>query len=283
MCKSSPQVKKWRNAIIQAILEFTAVVGVHPIGDISREDMRSFRDWWIERIAVDGVKAATANKNMDHVGKVLKLVNEELGLGLTLPLGSLRLKEGEKVTRPPFSVAWIRDRLLAPGALDGLTPEARAVLLIMVNTGTRPSEITALTEKTIRLRDSVPHISIEPEGRLRKTNSSRRVIPLIGTSLEAASGFPAGFSHYHGGSALSKDIGDELTATGLRETPRHSLYSLRHSFEDRMLHAGFDDRIRRDLMATVSPESAMATSPRHSAPPRAPACGWTGCGSDSRR
>lgn len=38
-----------------------------------------------------------------------------------------------------------------------------------------------------------------------------------------------------------------LRANGLLETPRHSLYSLRHSFEDRMLAAGIDDRIRRDL------------------------------------
>ncbi|GGB55718.1 hypothetical protein GCM10011503_00010 [Henriciella pelagia] len=29
--------------------------------------------------------------------------------------------------------------------------------------------------------------------------------------------------------------------------PDHSFYSLRHSFEDRMIAAGVDDRIRRDL------------------------------------
>ena len=97
--------------------------------------MRSFGDWWIEQIEVLGLQASTANKNMDHVGKVLKLVNEEMGLKLVLPLGGLRLKEGEKVTRPPFSNAWIQNRLLAPGALDGLKPEAQAIILIMVNTG----------------------------------------------------------------------------------------------------------------------------------------------------
>ena len=31
------------------------------------------------------------------------------------------------------------------------------------------------------------------------------------------------------------------------ETPEHTLYSLRHAFEDRMLAAGIDDRIRREL------------------------------------
>ena len=31
------------------------------------------------------------------------------------------------------------------------------------------------------------------------------------------------------------------------ETPSHSLYSVRHALEDRMLAANVDDRIRRDL------------------------------------
>ncbi|WP_444460531.1 hypothetical protein [Rhodobacter capsulatus] len=32
------------------------------------------------------------------------------------------------------------------------------------------------------------------------------------------------------------------------ESDDHTLYSLRHSFEDRMLAAGIDDRIRRDIL-----------------------------------
>ncbi len=38
-----------------------------------------------------------------------------------------------------------------------------------------------------------------------------------------------------------------LRENGLMETAYHTLYSLRHSFEDRMLAAGIDDRIRRHL------------------------------------
>ena len=32
------------------------------------------------------------------------------------------------------------------------------------------------------------------------------------------------------------------------ETEQHRLYGLRHAFEDRLLAAGVDERIRRDLM-----------------------------------
>lgn len=80
---------------------------------------------------------------------------------------------------------WIKEKLLAPGALDGLNPEARAILIAMVNTGCRPSELAALTVNTIKLNHNVPHISIEPEGRQVKTKHARRIVPLLGVSLEA--------------------------------------------------------------------------------------------------
>ena len=52
---------------------------------------------------------------------------------------------------------------------------------------------------------------------------------------------------YRNRATLSAVVNKFLRANGLLETPRHSFYSLRHSFEDRMLAAGIDDRIRRDL------------------------------------
>lgn len=210
--------------------------------------MRAFRNWWLDRLEAEDLNPSTANKNMDHFGKVLKLVNEEKRLDLVLPLGGLRLEEGEKGQRPPFSDEWIRSKLLAQGALDGLHLEAAAILLVMVNTGARPSEIAALTDRTIRLQDKVPHISIEPDGRKLKSRHARRMIPLAGVSLEALKVFAAGFPRYRDNARLSKDVSDYMTAKGLRQTPDHSLYSLRHSFEDRMLKGGVDERIRRDLM-----------------------------------
>ncbi|OZB15165.1 MAG: integrase, partial [Rhodobacterales bacterium 34-62-10] len=81
-----------------------------------------------------------------------------------------------------------------------------------------------------------------------KTPYARRVIPLTGVSLEAFRAFPDGFPRYRNNSAgLSGAVNKYLEENGLRESPEHSFYSLRHSFEDRMLAAGIDDRIRRDL------------------------------------
>ncbi|MEQ8657447.1 MAG: hypothetical protein RIC24_09085 [Hyphomicrobiales bacterium] len=93
----------------------------------------------------------------------------------------------------------------------------------------------------------MPHISIEPEGRQLKSHYARRVIPLTGVSLEAIKRYPEGFPRYRNRATLSAAVNKFLRANGLLETPRHSMYSLRHAFEDRMLAAGIDDRIRRDL------------------------------------
>jgi integrase len=153
----------------------------------------------------------------------------------------------EWLCRPPFSDAWIKGKILATKALDGLNAEARGLILGMVNTGYRPSEGAALTEQTISLDGAVPHIRIEPDGRQLKSQYARREIPLTGVSLEAFRSFPEGFPRYRDSASLSATVNKYLRANGLLETPEHSFYSLRHSFEDRMLEAGIDERIRRDL------------------------------------
>ena len=245
--KSEDQERRWRNPRIKAVRNFVTVAGDKPLDQITRDDLLDFRQWWLEKIDTEGLTANSGNKDLIHLGDVLKTVNRMKRLGLDLPLGELSFKEGEARTRPPFSDAWIRDKLLAPGALDRLNGEARAILLGMINTGYRPSEGAGLTAAAIRLDAKVPHISIEPEGRQLKTAHARRVIPLLGVSLEAFRAHPEGFPRYRDKPGLSATVNKFLRANGLAETPAHSLYSLRHSFEDRMLAAGVDERIRRDV------------------------------------
>lgn len=247
--KSDDQVRRWKNPRIKAINNFVAVVGDKALADITGDDMLDFRGWWLERIETQDLSPNSANKDLIHLGTVLKTVNRMKRLNLVLPLSDLSFKEGEAKQRPPFSDTWIRDKLLAPGALDGLNDEAKAILLAMINTGARPSELATLTADQIILDSNVPHIKIEPNGRQLKSKNARRVIPLVGVSLEAMRNHPDGFPRYRRTSAgLSATVNKYLREHGLLETPRHTLYGLRHSFEDRQLAAGVDERVRRDLM-----------------------------------
>ena len=77
---------------------FVAIVGDKEIANITRDDMLDFRQHWLDRIEAGEVTANSANKDLIHLGGVLKTVNTMKRLGLSLPLGELSFKEGEKRT-----------------------------------------------------------------------------------------------------------------------------------------------------------------------------------------
>ena len=90
---------------------------------------------------------------------------------------------------------------MKPGALRKLDEEARGCLLVVVETGARPSEICNLRPDQIRLNHKIPHIKIEPrddpnDPREIKTETSIRELPLVGVALAVMQKFPKGFPNY---------------------------------------------------------------------------------------
>lgn len=247
--KSADQVRRWENPRRKAVSNFVAAMGDLDLSEITTRDLHSFKDWWVDKIEAEGLTANSANKDFTHLTSMLRDVAMVEEIKLSFETKGLAIKETENRTRPPFSTEWLRKKVLADGALNGLNGEARAILLGMVNTGYRPSEGAMLTRDQIILEANVPHIKIEPvNGRQLKTIHSKRIIPLCGVSLEAFRAYPDGFPRYADSPSLSDTINKFLRENGLLESPKHSLYSLRHSMEDRMLAAGFDERIRRDIL-----------------------------------
>lgn len=245
--KSPDQVRRWENPRKKAVAAFVEVVGDLPLSEIEPDHMQDFRDHLIERIKAGEIKPNSANKDIIHLTAMLKAVDKAKRLRLDMPLTGWSIAEGEKRTRTGFSTAWIKEKLLAPGALGGLNAEAQGVIRAMVNTGARPSELTCLGAAQIRLDVDIPHISIEPVGRTLKSQYARRVIPLLGVSLDAFREHSSGFPRYRDSASLSALVNKYLEAHHLKETPDTTLYSLRHSFQDRMIEARVDDRIRRTI------------------------------------
>lgn len=196
----------------------------------------------------ENLTANSANKDFIHLTSLLREVALVEEIPLRFDTKGLSIKETDKGTRPPFSIDWIKEKILAPGAMAGLNTEARGIVLGMVNTGYRPSEGAMLTRAQIILDQDIPHIRIEPVGRQLKSAYARRTIPLTGVSLEAFRANPDGFPRYADNPSLSDTVNKFLRENGLCETKAHTLYSLRHSFEDRLLAGDVDERIRRDLM-----------------------------------
>lgn len=249
--KSSDQIRKWENPFKRALNRWLAVNGDGALSAIKRDDFLSFRSFWIEKVDLEDCSNNTANKDFDKLTNALYTVIDGLGLDIVLPIPkrSWRLSKSEPESPPPFSSDWIKDKILAAGALDGLNAEARAILVVCANTGARPSEIATLMPARIALSANTPHIQIRADGRVVKTKRAVRDIPLVGVALEAMQEFPEGFPRYRDTpSSLSGIQLKYMRNHGLMETEEHVIYSLRHSFEDRMLKATFPERVKADLM-----------------------------------
>lgn len=255
--KSDRQVKAWRLPRDRAVANFVKVNGDLAILEIRRTEAQKLRDWWAKRIEVEGVTRESANKDFGHLSDLFRAWSEYHQIAAENPFAKLRFKKqgGGKTVGVPFSDAFIRDNLLKAGALDGLNVEARDILLVMVNTGARPSEIMGCAPGAFQTVAPVPHLDIGRQiERVLKTESSPRQIPLLGVSLEAAKRIAArgGIARYADkANSWSAAVNKFLVENGLRETVEGrdtTAYSLRHSFEDRMTEAGVDDRIRAELM-----------------------------------
>lgn len=249
--KSRDQIRKWENPFKRALNRWIAVNSDGALTAIKREDFLSFRSFWIEKVDLEDRSNNTAKKDFDKLTNALHTVIDGLGMELVLPIPkrNWRLPKADPVSPPPFSSDWINDKILALGSFDGLNAEARAILLICINTGARPSEVATLLPERIALSANTPHIQIRADGRVVKTKRAVRDIPLVGVALEAAREFHNGFPRYRDfPSSLSGIQLKYMRNNGLMETEDHVIYSLRHAFEDRMLKANFPERVKADLM-----------------------------------
>ncbi|NRB19894.1 MAG: tyrosine-type recombinase/integrase [Rhodobacteraceae bacterium] len=255
--KDKEQLRKWRSPRLRAVTNLIGVIGDMPVQDITRQHALTFRAYWWGRIQSEGRSAATANHDLGNLSSMVSEVCLKNGWDMANPFLKLWFEpDGQR--RPAFSAEWIGSKILAPGALDKMNDEARAILLVMVNTGARPSEIVNLLPKRIKLDANIPHIQIRPDLRQLKNKFSSRDVPLLGASLEAMRAYPNGFPRYRGKDGWTGIATDYLKGLGLLESNKHTAYSLRHSISDRLLNSGCQDRIRKEIMGHKPEKRFMA-------------------------
>lgn len=246
--KSLDQLRRWSAPREKAVKNLISVIGDRDLQKIKREDTLRFRKWWWSRIDAGEVSANSGNKDMTYLSAMFATVSKMNSWPIDNPFVGLRFKEVEK-QRVPFSKIWIEERLLEPIAFEGLNDQARDILLAMINTGARPSEIIGLQAQHIILDGNIPIVKIRSEGRALKTKYSERDIPLVGVSLEALRRHPDGFNRYREkASGWSNAVTKFMRQNNLLETDSHSAYSLRHSLSDRLLNVGCEDRIRKEIL-----------------------------------
>jgi hypothetical protein len=246
---SPNQLKRWKNGYLLAITNLINVVGDKSLDKVTHTDVLDYVEWLESRVGDDEIVAKTANKYIGHCSKMLKGINRKFRLGLADLFSGMRLQGVNNESRPPFPVDFVQNRMLAEGALMGLNDEARRVVLLMADSGLRLSEAANLNETTIHLECDIPYVHVMPDGRRVKTRPSIREIPLVGTALAAMKLQPKGFPRYADkGASLSGYVNGYLLENGLRPTSAHSVYSLRHTFKDRLIAAKCQDSMIEALM-----------------------------------
>ncbi|MDM9626271.1 integrase [Rhizobium sp. S152] len=259
--KSAGQRKRWMNVRSESVDNFIEVVGDVSMDALSRDDTRKFYDHWMSKIAPkEGAAthgASIGNRRIGNLRVIYREYFEHIGEhDRRNPFDKMSYREKAKRQRKRLSLPleWITGTILKPGNLAQMNDEARAIVLAVADIGARPSEICNLSAEMIVLDHEVPHLKIWPrddpeDPREIKTESSMREIPITGLALAVFSKYKAGFPRYKDKeSSLSAAVLKYFRKNNLLPSAKHHIYSLRHSFEDRMKEAGVDFEMRQILM-----------------------------------
>lgn len=245
--KSEHKIKKWKNPRKLALNNFIKVIGNKDVKEVVRADILNFRGWLRQRI-VEGISADFANKQLRYVKDILCTISIENELNIDFePLFTKTRFQYIYESRPPFKASYVQEVLIP--SLEGLNKRDRMVMYALADTGARISEIFGLSPQDIFLDGDIPYIEIRPrENYTLKTRHSQRQIPLVGAALIAFKEFQNGFNIERNPDTFSNIANNYLTDNDLKPTPRHSVYSLRHTFKDRLRDAEAPEEIIDDLM-----------------------------------
>ncbi len=249
--KSEHQIRKWKNPRRAAFERFVLSTGERKtIQNIERSDIIKFRNSLREHIEKKEIVGDTANKLMGYTRDILHTLSIEYEIDIDFKrlFSDLKFKV-KKVSRPPFEAQYVQDCYLKGNNLSRMNFEARMLLYAMCDTGARESELIGLRSEDIFLDGDIPFIWIQPyKDHDLKTPQSERKIPLVGASLFAFNQLPHGFQHYTNPDTASSTVNKFLRENNLKPSSSHSLYSLRHTFKDRLRDAEAPEEIIDELM-----------------------------------
>lgn len=249
--KTDFQIEKWKNPRRSAFNYFVKAVGQElAVQGISRDHILEFEESLRKDITNKKITGHTANKKISFVRDILTRIVKryQINLNIKLIFEDVKFREDKK-SRPPFEADYVQSVLLKSQSLSSMGCEARMLVYAMCDTGARPSELMGLRHEDIFLDGDMPHIWIRPyEGHSLKAKSSERIIPLVGASLFAFENVRHGFNKSKNPDSTTTAINKFLKQHSLVPSDKHSLYSLRHTFKDRLRDSTKDAELRDELM-----------------------------------
>lgn len=260
--KSADQVRKWRNPRLRAAANLASVIGDKVITEITRDDALELRAWWLDRVIEEGYDPGSGNKDLGHLATMIGALDTAWRLGIDNPFANLRLAGERHNPRQPYAPDVVREHILSGRGLGSLNADARAIVMMVAATGMRPSEVATLTAPRIVLQANIPHVQVRGDDRQLKSRAAERDMPLVGVALEVMREHADGFPRYRAvPDSFSAVANKALGAAGLRPTPGHTVYSLRHTFKDRLIALEAPPRVQDALMGHAVGEIEYGAGP----------------------
>jgi len=166
--------------VVRSIGKLTENLGDHPPHNYSKMEINDFIS---DRL--DEVKTSSVRRELNSICAVFNLVHEEYEIDHFHRFRKLNIpnEKEDSVEREDFS----SDQLnTLRNIVAGSDNKIEQIIGLLIDTGMRSGEAVGLASSDIKL-GRIPHIVLHknPKRRL-KNKSSQRIIPLVGSSLDAA-------------------------------------------------------------------------------------------------
>ena len=237
--KGASRPLTFTQAVTRSVRYLVSVAGDKPIDSYVREDANSLRDTLIAR----GLSRASIRRTLSVLRATINFTTRELGLEDVKVFSGVYLGEPEELTQTTRRSIPIKDVYKVQALCNELDDEPRWLVALISDTGMRLSEAAGLIVEDIKLDCPHPHILLRPHPwRRLKTQSSERIVPLVGASLWAAKRASETTSNMFlfprycdesrcKGNSASAALNKWLSS---RVPPGCVVHSFRHSYRDRL-------------------------------------------------
>jgi hypothetical protein len=265
--KNERQLRMWRNKYLHAAASFAMVVSDKAISQITEIDAMAYKKHWKERRDKGELTTPYANKKLRFMRQLIDAYHERFDVPPSQrvnPFGAMAIKKmagenSEESQKMAFPAPWVQKVLINQEGLSGLNSEARDILTISAECGSRQTEIYDIAPGDIHLEHAIPHLQLRvvSDGRFKrqlKNAASKRPVILLGAALSAIRRNPDGFSRYRAKDAYSASVNSFMRENNLfppvpeGEVGKFTVSCTRHTFEDRMKYAKMSNEERAYLM-----------------------------------
>ena len=161
---------------------FVKLFGDLPLDELKHWHITQYRDHQLAR----GLSPVSVRKHNNVLNAMINMAFKHLDIDRLSPFRGLQIR-GEREHHKPIPVITPEHLLQVKELLMRSPTPAKLVGLIQLNTGMRVSEPSVARLDDLVLDHDIPHLWVRKNIYIdRKTKSSIRAVPLVGTSLDAA-------------------------------------------------------------------------------------------------